>query len=120
MKRLIMLGLAGLLAAVCAACSSGTPSSPAGGGGGPDPAPPAQTSGPAPTLDQVAAEIGATNIQPMDPTLYASQEATADWHGQTIDLATFASDALRDKWITAASTFGPILVKGHDYAATTG
>ena len=100
---------AALVLALAAGCGAAAPISTA---------PPAQA-GP-PTLAQVAAEIGATGVQPIDPTLYASQEGTATWHGQPIDLAVFANDGLRDKWIAAASAFGPILVKGHDYAATTG
>jgi len=100
---------AALVLALAAGCGAAAPSSTA---------PPAQA-GP-PTLAQVAAEIGATGVQPIDPTLYASQEGTATWHGQPIDLAVFANDGLRDKWVAAASAFGPILVKGHDYAATTG
>jgi hypothetical protein len=59
-------------------------------------------------------------VQPIDPTLYASKEADATWHGQTVDIATFQSQELRDKWIQAASQFGPILAKGQWWAVTTG
>jgi hypothetical protein len=74
----------------------------------------------APAVAQVAGQIGATGVQPIDPTLYASHEADATWHGQAVDIATFASTALRDKWIAAASQFGPILAKGPLWAMTAG
>jgi hypothetical protein len=84
----------------------------------------AATSGaspPAPTVSQVAAQIGATAVtaEP-SPTLYASHEGTATWKGQTVDIATFATDALRDKWEKIAREFGPILADGPGYAVTTG
>jgi hypothetical protein len=37
-----------------------------------------------------------------------------------VDIATFATDALRDKWEAAAEAFGPILADGPGYAVTTG
>ena len=75
----------------------------------------------APTVSQVAARIGATAVtaEP-SPTLYASHEGTATWKGQTVDIATFATDALRDKWENIARQFGPILADGPGYAVTTG
>jgi hypothetical protein len=78
------------------------------------------TSPAAPTVAQVAAKIGATGVTTIDPTLYATHEGGATWHGQAVDIATFATDALRDKWETAARQFGPILADGHGYAVTTG
>lgn len=74
----------------------------------------------APTVAQVAARIGATGVTTIDPTLYASHEGDATWHGQKVDIATFATGALRDKWETAARQFGPILADGPGYAVTTG
>jgi len=78
------------------------------------------TSPAAPTVAQVASQIGATGVTPIDPTLYATREGGATWKGQQVDIATFATDALRDKWEDAARQFGPILTDGHDYAVTTG
>jgi hypothetical protein len=46
--------------------------------------------------------------------------AVAQVAGQAVDIATFASTALRDKWIAAASQFGPILAKGPLWAMTAG
>jgi ABC-type nitrate/sulfonate/bicarbonate transport system substrate-binding protein len=82
-------------------------------GGGASPA--------APTVAQVAAKIGATAVSlEASPTLYASHEGTATWHGQQVDIATFATGALRDKWEKIAREFGPILADGPGYAVTTG
>ena len=75
----------------------------------------------APSVSQVAAKIGATGVSTEpSPTLYASHEGTATWKGQTVDIATFATDTLRDKWEKIAREFGPILADGHGYAVTTG
>lgn len=74
----------------------------------------------APTVAQVAAQIGATGVTTISPTLYASHEGGATWHGQSVDIATFATDALRDKWEAVARQFGPILADGPGYAVTTG
>jgi ABC-type nitrate/sulfonate/bicarbonate transport system substrate-binding protein len=75
----------------------------------------------APSVAQVATRIGATGVttEP-SPTLYASHEGSATWHGQSVDIATFADDTLRNSWESVAKTFGPILADGHDYAVTTG
>jgi len=82
-------------------------------GGGASPA--------APTVAQVAAKIGATAVSlEASPTLYASHEGTATWHGQQVDIATFATSALRDKWEKIAREFGPVLADGPGYAVTTG
>lgn len=84
-------------------------------GGASPPAPPA------PTVAQVAARIGATGVTAeQSPTLYASHEGAATWHGQSVDIATFATDALRDKWEAIAKQFGPILADGPGYAVTAG
>ena len=74
----------------------------------------------APAVAQVAARIGATGVTAIDPTLYATHEGNATWKGQKVDIATFATDALRDKWEAAAKQFGPILADGPGYAVTTG
>jgi hypothetical protein len=75
----------------------------------------------APTVAQVARQLGASNVEPMTPTMYASHEGTAVWQGgQVIDIATFSSNTLRDKWCQAASEFGPIVKKGNDFAVTNG
>lgn len=87
-------------------------------------APAATTSGAstaAPTVAQVAAKIGATGVSlDASPTLYASSEGTATWKGQQVDIATFATDTLRDKWEKIAREFGPVLADGPGYAVTTG
>jgi hypothetical protein len=74
----------------------------------------------APTVAQVASQIGATGVTAIDPTLYASHEGDATWKGQKVDIATFSTDALRDKWEAVAKEFGPILTDGPGYAVTTG
>lgn len=75
----------------------------------------------APTVAQVAAKIGATGVSlDASPTLYASSEGTATWKGQQVDIATFATTALRDKWEKIAREFGPVLADGPGYAVTTG
>ena len=68
------------------------------------------------TPAQVAAKIGATGVTPMDPTLYATAEASATWHGRTVDIAVFQTNKLRDNWEAVARTFVPILADGPDYA----
>ena len=78
------------------------------------------TSPAAPSVAQVAAQIGATGVSVFSPTLYASHEGSATWHGQQIDIATFATDQLRDQWEAIARQSGPILADGHDYAVTAG
>lgn len=72
-------------------------------------------SSPPPTLTQVAADHGATGLTPIEPTLYAAHEGTASWHGRSVDIAVFDNDALRDRWIEAATQFGAVLSKGHDW-----
>ena len=84
---------------------------------------PAATSGAspaAPAVAQVAAQIGATGVTAIDPTLYATHEGDATWKGQKVDIATFSTDQLRDKWEAAARQFGPILTDGPGYAVTAG
>ena len=74
----------------------------------------------APTVAQVAARIGATDVAAIDPTLYATHEGNAAWHGQRVNIATFSTGALRGKWEAIARQFGPILADGPGYAVTTG
>ena len=81
---------------------------------------PGGASPPAPTVAQAAARIGATGVTTFGPTLYASHEGTATWHGQQVDIATFATDKLRDSWEAIARQFGPILADGPGYAVTPG
>jgi hypothetical protein len=56
----------------------------------------------------------------MDPTLYAYDEVTATWHGKTVDIATFRTNGLRDKWVAAAGRFTGIDSKGDRYAVADG
>jgi hypothetical protein len=70
----------------------------------------------APSAADVARDLHATNVQPMDPTLYASDEATATWDGRDVDIATFATEQLKEQWKTAAGQFGTtILLSGSLY-----
>jgi hypothetical protein len=74
----------------------------------------------APTVQQIASQIGATNVQEdSDPTLYATNEGSATWHGRSVDIATFETTDLRNKWETIAREFGPILIDGPNWAVTT-
>ena len=41
-------------------------------------------------------------------------------HGKTVDIATFRTNALRDKWIAAAGQFTGIGSKGDRYAVADG
>ena len=70
----------------------------------------------APSAADVARDLHATSVQPMDPTLYASDEATAVWDGRDVDIATFATEQLKEQWKTAAGQFGTtILLSGPLY-----
>jgi hypothetical protein len=69
----------------------------------------------APTAAQVADQLGATSIVPVKPTLYAYDEADAVWDGRNVDIATFATEQLRDSWKTVASQFSAILLTGPLY-----
>jgi hypothetical protein len=73
------------------------------------------------TAAQVAAQIGATGVQPVNPpTLYAYDECTATLHGRAVDIATFRTGKLRDQWIQAAQQFTGIEQKGRLYAVADG
>jgi len=108
---MIMTGTRIAALAVTVLALAGCGGSAAGGGASPT----------APTVAQVVAQVGATAVttEP-SPTLYASHEGTATWRGQQVDIATFATDTLRDKWEKIAREFGPILADGPGYAVTTG
>lgn|SRR5512135_35945 len=73
----------------------------------------------APTISEVSAArslTGCTAVKP--PTLYASAEADCRTSsGQQIDLATFATNQLRDNWVKVATEFGPLIFAGDRYAA---
>lgn len=99
-------------AAVLAGCGSAASSTP--GHAYPPAATPAQDAGP--TLAQAAAEAGATDVQATYPTMYASHEGHATWHGRTVDIATFQTQQLGDQWIAVAKTFAPILATGNLWA----
>ena len=47
-------------------------------------------------------------------------EVTATLHGKTVDIATFRTNGLRDKWIQVASQFAGIDSKGDRYAVADG
>jgi len=66
----------------------------------------------APDITQLANSIGATQLTAIDPTLYASSEATAMWHGQPVDITTFSSQQLRDQWLSIAQQYVPIITVG--------
>ncbi len=93
--------LAVLLLAACSGSATSTASAP-------------------PSAAQIAHQLGATDVQTMDPTLYAYSEATATLGGKAVDIATFRTNGLRDKWITAASAFTGIEGKGDRYAVADG
>lgn len=83
--------------------------------------PPSQSVGTAtwPTAASVAAQIGATGVEhSASPGLYASDEATATWHGRDVTITTFASAQLRDNWVKVAAQFTPVLLTGPLYAVT--
>lgn len=73
-----------------------------------------------PAASVIADQLGATDVQAMDPTLYAYDEVTATLHGKTVDIATFRTNALRDKWIAAAGQFTGIDSKGDRHAVADG
>lgn len=73
-----------------------------------------------PAASVIAGQLGATDVQALDPTLYAYDEVTATLHGKTVDIATFRTNELRDKWVAAASQFTGIDSKGDRYAVADG
>ena len=101
MGKLCAVALAVLTLAACSGGSTSTAATP-------------------PSATSVARQLGATNVETMDPTLYAYSEVTATLHGKTVDIATFRTDKLRDQWIQAASQFTGIEQKGDRYAVADG
>ena len=81
----------------------------------------ASTAAPAPPAASVIADqLGADNVQAIDPTLYAYDEVTATLDGRAVDIATFRTTVLRDKWIAVAGQFTGIMGKGDRYAVADG
>lgn len=80
----------------------------------------ASTAAAPPAASVIADRLGATDVQATDPTLYAYDEVTATLHGKTVDIATFRTNELRDKWIAAAGQFTGIDSKGDRYAVADG
>jgi hypothetical protein len=82
---------------------------------------PASTAATPPAASAVAAQLGATGVQPLDPpTLYAYSEVTATLRGKAVDIATFRTNQLRDQWVQAASQFEGIAQTGNLYAVADG
>lgn len=73
-----------------------------------------------PAASVIADQLGATDVQATAPTLYAYDEVTATLHGKTVDIATFRTNSLRDKWIAAAGQFTGIDSQGDRYAVADG
>jgi hypothetical protein len=96
-----------------AACSASATSTPAVTSTSATAAPAAAT----PTVQEVASQIGAAGVQPITPTMYATSEALATMdNGQPVDIATFATQALRDDWLKAATQFGSVETTGPLFA----
>jgi hypothetical protein len=105
MNRIAALAASGTVALTLAGCSSSAASTAA--------APP-------PAASVIADQLGAMDVQALDPTLYAYDEVTATLHGKTVDIATFRTNGLRDKWIAAAGQFTGIDSQGDRYAVADG
>ena len=74
-----------------------------------------------PTAAQVAAQIGATGVQEVNPpTLYAYTEAHATWQGRTVDIVTFRTAKLQASWEQVAGQFTGIVKHGDLYTITDG
>jgi hypothetical protein len=59
-----------------------------------------------PMASVIADQLGCTDVQAMDPTLYAYDEVTATCNGHNgVDIATFRTNQLRDNWIKVANQF---------------
>jgi hypothetical protein len=109
MRFIAGIAAAAILVLLLAGCGGSAATS---GGTSPAAAPPAAS--------VIADQLGATDVQAMDPTLYAYDEVTATLHGKTVDIATFRTNGLRDKWITAAGEFTGIDSQGDRYAVADG
>lgn len=95
------------LAAALAGCSAATTAS-------------TSTASTPPAASVIAGQLGATGVQAVESTLYAYDEVTATLHGRTVDIATFRTNDLRDKWIQVASQFTGIEQTGDRYAVADG
>lgn len=116
-RNIITITLAGLAIAGLTACGTTAATS----SGTKPPAAATQQQAPAAiTPEQVARQIGATGVERMDPSMYASAEATATWQGKPVIITTFASQQLRDNWTKVAGQFGPILKTGQWWAMIDG
>ena len=82
----------------------------------------AATSGaspPAPTVAQVAAQIGATvTSHDTQHEMFTYDQADATWHGRRVLISTFRTDRLRDEWVQGARQFTGIAQEGHLYAVS--
>src|SRR5258708_19816787 len=68
----------------------------------------------APTLQAAAAALGCTGLKPMSPpTMLASAEGFWRYQGRTADLATFATNKIRDNWEKIATNFAPLIKNGN-------
>jgi hypothetical protein len=102
MKKLIA---AVVLAAAIAGCGGSAPTDATG----------------APTLRSAATSLGCTDLKPMSqPTMYASAEGNCQYHGRSVDLATFATDTLKQNWLKIATQFAPLIKDGPGWAAVQG
>jgi hypothetical protein len=110
MNRITALAAAGIAALTLALAGCGGPSATGG----------ASTAAAPPAASVIADQLGATDVQAIDPTLYAYDEVTATLHGKAVDIATFRTNVLRDKWIAAASQFTGIGSKGDRYVVADG
>jgi hypothetical protein len=58
------------------------------------------------TPAQVANQIGATNLHPYDKGPFAKDAASATWHGRSVVIAVFTSDANKQAYIKTVEGFG--------------
>jgi hypothetical protein len=70
-----------------------------------------------PTVQQAAAQMGATGVHPYKPGPFASAYADATWHGESVTIATFATASLEDQWLSLAGTATTVVYKGTLFAA---
>jgi len=72
----------------------------------------------APKLSAVAASIGCTGLKPYSqPAIYISATGRCKLGGRSVDLATFASDDLKQNWLKIATSFAPLVKDGPGWAA---
>lgn len=68
------------------------------------------------TPAQVAHQIGATSLHPYDHGPFARAAVSATWHGRSVVIAVFGSDAKKQAYVKMASAFaGPPLKSGPGY-----